>query len=87
MNNIDDLNEEKILNIFISNGMIIEVGANFSAKGQSASLLNSANEIINMCSNAVENQCKPSKYEWVKGSLWGSLTKCASSQILRLWRK
>jgi hypothetical protein len=44
-----DVQTERVLEIFKDTGMIIELGANFSVRGQIAQLLNGCEQLIDKC--------------------------------------
>ena len=75
------MTDEEILAIFEKSGMKIDVGASYSAKGQSAQLLNGANALIEKCAVAVETQQRGTAYEWVSGSCFEGLTKQIARRI------
>lgn len=79
-----DERAEEIVKIFKDAGMTIELGANFSVKGQIAQLLNGSEALIEQCAVVVESQDRGANYEWVNGSFRGTMTKKFAAMIRRL---
>lgn len=81
---MEDERAEAIVKIFEDAGMTIDLGANFSVKGQIAQLLNGSEALVEQCAKVVESQDRGAKYEWVTGSFWEAMTKKFAVMIRRL---
>lgn len=79
-----DERAQEIVKIFEDAGMTVELGANFSVKGQIAQLLNGSEALIEQCAEVVETQDRGVNYQWVNGSFWGTMTKKFAAMIRRL---
>lgn len=49
------MTDEEIMEIFKDAGMAIESGANFSAKGQIAQLLNGVKQVVKLCARIADD--------------------------------
>ncbi len=79
-----DERAKEVVKIFEDAGMTIELGANFSVKGQIAQLLNGSEALIEQCAAVVETQDRNANYQWIDASFWGTMTKKFAAMIRRL---